>query len=185
MVLHDLHLALRYATTRSRWAAGARCRRHGGASVLSAAALSALFGHRLVAVGDGTTRSVCRLTARHSFGLKRRQCASGSLRALTRADSRARAASSAAHSARDAVDEARARAVQEIGVDGEEIAARDRGQRRPALPVVEPRRTHRVVGAGDDRVRLRRQHRLDAHRRRGQRQRGEHVLAAAHVDRLR
>ena len=57
MVLHDLHLALRYADHaialgRGRAIAGA------AGDVLSASTLSDVFGHRLVAVGEGTTRSL-------------------------------------------------------------------------------------------------------------------------------
>ena len=56
MVLHDLHLALRYADH-------AIALGHGGArtgsagDILTGTTLSELFGHRLVAVGDGATRT--------------------------------------------------------------------------------------------------------------------------------
>ena len=52
MVLHDLHLALRYADHAIAIGGG---RAHAGAAkeILTPDALSTLFGHRLVAVGDG------------------------------------------------------------------------------------------------------------------------------------
>jgi iron complex transport system ATP-binding protein len=52
MVLHDLHLALRYADHAIALGGG---RAHAGAAaaVLTPAALSELFGHRLVAIGEG------------------------------------------------------------------------------------------------------------------------------------
>jgi len=57
MVLHDLHLALRYADHavalgRGRALAGA------AGDILTGAALSELFGHRLVAVGAGSTSTL-------------------------------------------------------------------------------------------------------------------------------
>ena len=56
MVLHDLHLALRYAD--HAIALGGGSARVGAAGdILTAAELSKLFGHRLHAVGEGTTRS--------------------------------------------------------------------------------------------------------------------------------
>jgi len=52
MVLHDLHLALRYADHAIALSGG--CARTGtAAEVLTAATLSELMGHRLVAVGEG------------------------------------------------------------------------------------------------------------------------------------
>ena len=56
MVLHDLHLALRYAD-HAIALGGGRAIAGAAGDVLSAQTLSELFGHRLVAVGDGTTRS--------------------------------------------------------------------------------------------------------------------------------
>jgi len=57
MVLHDLHLALRYADHavalgQGRARAGAAC------DILTGASLSELFGHRLVAVGEGTASTL-------------------------------------------------------------------------------------------------------------------------------
>jgi len=56
MVLHDLHLALRYAD-HAIALGGGRAIAGMAEDVLSAPTLSELFGHRLVAVGEGTTRS--------------------------------------------------------------------------------------------------------------------------------
>jgi len=56
MVLHDLHLALRYADHAVALGAG-RAQAGDAATVLDAAALSALFGHRLLALGEGRTRT--------------------------------------------------------------------------------------------------------------------------------
>jgi iron complex transport system ATP-binding protein len=56
MVLHDLHLALRYAD-HAIALGGGRAVAGAVADVMSAPALSALFGHRLVAVGEGATRT--------------------------------------------------------------------------------------------------------------------------------
>ncbi|MEO8677353.1 MAG: ABC transporter ATP-binding protein [Casimicrobiaceae bacterium] len=57
MVLHDLHLALRCADYAIALGGG-----HGmigyAEDVLTADAMSALFGHRLTAVGEGTTRTL-------------------------------------------------------------------------------------------------------------------------------
>ncbi len=57
MVLHDLHLALRYADHAITLGGG---RAHAGpaAEILTAEALSELFGHRLVAVGTGTASTL-------------------------------------------------------------------------------------------------------------------------------
>jgi iron complex transport system ATP-binding protein len=52
MVLHDLHLALRYAD-HAIALAGGRARTGTAAEVLTAATLSELMGHPLVAVGEG------------------------------------------------------------------------------------------------------------------------------------
>jgi hypothetical protein len=52
----DLHLALRYAD-HAIALGGGRALAGTTAEVMSAPALSALFGHRLVAVGEGATRS--------------------------------------------------------------------------------------------------------------------------------
>ena len=57
MVLHDLHLALRYAD-HAIALAGGRAFAGAAAKILSAPMLSEIFGHRLVAVGEGTTRSL-------------------------------------------------------------------------------------------------------------------------------
>jgi iron complex transport system ATP-binding protein len=57
MVLHELHLALRYAD-HAIALGGGRAMAGAAADVLSASTLSELFGHRLVAVGEGTTRSL-------------------------------------------------------------------------------------------------------------------------------
>jgi iron complex transport system ATP-binding protein len=54
MVLHDLHLALRYAD-HAVALGGGRARAGNAAEILTADALSELFGHRLVPVGQGTT----------------------------------------------------------------------------------------------------------------------------------
>ena len=57
MVLHDLHLALRYAD-HAIALGGERAIAGAAKDVLTASALSDVFGHRLVAVGEGTTRSL-------------------------------------------------------------------------------------------------------------------------------
>ena len=57
MVLHDLHLALRYADHAIALGTG-RARAGAAGDILTPAALSELFGHRLVAVGDGTTSTL-------------------------------------------------------------------------------------------------------------------------------
>ena len=57
MVLHELHLALRYAD-HAIALGGGRAMAGTAAAVLSASTLSEFFGHRLVAVGEGTTRSL-------------------------------------------------------------------------------------------------------------------------------
>jgi len=57
MVLHDLHLALRYADHAIALGGGRAIAGPAG-DVLSASVLSDLFGHELVAVGVGTTRSL-------------------------------------------------------------------------------------------------------------------------------
>ena len=56
MVLHDLHLALRYAD-HAIAVGGGRARPGAADEILTAAALSELFGHRLQSVGEATTRS--------------------------------------------------------------------------------------------------------------------------------
>ena len=56
MVLHDLHLALRYAD-HAIALGGGRALAGAASDVMSEATLSALFGHRLVSVGDGTTQT--------------------------------------------------------------------------------------------------------------------------------
>ena len=57
MVLHDLHLALRYADFAIALGGG-RAVTGRAADVLTADAMSALFGHRLAAVGAGSTRTL-------------------------------------------------------------------------------------------------------------------------------
>jgi len=57
MVLHDLHLALRYAD-HAIAIAGGRARAGAANEILTPDALSALFGHRLVAVGEGTASTL-------------------------------------------------------------------------------------------------------------------------------
>ena len=56
MVLHDLHLALRYADHAIALGNG---RAVGGAAeaILATDRLSALFGHQLIALGNGTART--------------------------------------------------------------------------------------------------------------------------------
>ena len=56
MVLHDLHLALRYADHVIALGGG-HARAGTATDVMSEATLSALFGHRLVSVGDAATRT--------------------------------------------------------------------------------------------------------------------------------
>ncbi len=56
MVLHDLHLAVRYADHALALGAG-RATTGPATDVLTTGALSSLFGHRLVALGEGTTRT--------------------------------------------------------------------------------------------------------------------------------
>ncbi len=56
MVLHDLHLAIRYAD-RAIALGGGRAVTGAADEVLTADGLSALFGHRLAAVGAGATRT--------------------------------------------------------------------------------------------------------------------------------
>lgn len=57
MVLHDLHLALRYADYAIALGGG-RAVTGRADDVLTADGMSALFGHRLSAVGEGTTRTL-------------------------------------------------------------------------------------------------------------------------------
>ena len=57
MVLHDLHLALRYAD-HAIALGGGHAIAGAAKDVLSASTLSEVFGHRLVAVGEGTARSL-------------------------------------------------------------------------------------------------------------------------------
>ena len=57
MVLHDLHLALRYADCAIALGGG-RAIAGRADDVLTVDAMSALFGHRLAAVGEGSTRSL-------------------------------------------------------------------------------------------------------------------------------
>ena len=56
MVLHDLHLALRYAD-HAIALGGGRARTGAAGDIMTAATLSELFGHRLLGVGEGATRS--------------------------------------------------------------------------------------------------------------------------------
>ena len=56
MVLHDLHLALRYAD-HAVALGGGRAAAGPAAAILGADSLSALFGHRLVALGEGSART--------------------------------------------------------------------------------------------------------------------------------
>jgi len=56
MVLHDLHLALRYAD-HAIAIGGGRARTGTADDIMTTATLSELFGHRLIAVGDGVTRT--------------------------------------------------------------------------------------------------------------------------------
>jgi iron complex transport system ATP-binding protein len=56
MVLHDLHLALRYADHAVALGGGRATAGPAGA-ILTADALSALFGHPLLALGDGSSRT--------------------------------------------------------------------------------------------------------------------------------
>jgi iron complex transport system ATP-binding protein len=57
MVLHDLHLALRYAD-HAIALSGVHAIIGPAADVLTVDGLSALFDHRLVAVGEGATRTL-------------------------------------------------------------------------------------------------------------------------------
>ena len=57
MVLHDLHLALRYADYAIALGGG-RAVTGRADDVLTADSMSALFGHQLSAVGAGTTRTL-------------------------------------------------------------------------------------------------------------------------------
>jgi iron complex transport system ATP-binding protein len=57
MVLHDLHLALRYADYAIALGGG-RPRAGAAGDILTAASLSELFGHPLVAVGEGTASTL-------------------------------------------------------------------------------------------------------------------------------
>jgi iron complex transport system ATP-binding protein len=57
MILHDLHLALRYAD-QAIALGGGRARVGPASEILTAASLSELFGHRLVAVGEGITSTL-------------------------------------------------------------------------------------------------------------------------------
>jgi hypothetical protein len=54
MVLHDLHLAARFAD-HAIALGGGRARTGAATDILTATALSELFGHRLVRVGEGAT----------------------------------------------------------------------------------------------------------------------------------
>jgi iron complex transport system ATP-binding protein len=57
MVLHDLHLALRYAD-HAIALSGGRAITGTAAEILTADTLSAVFGHRLAAVGEGAARTL-------------------------------------------------------------------------------------------------------------------------------
>ena len=57
MVLHDLHLALRYAD-HAIALGGGRVATGPADAILTADAMSALFGHPLRALGDGATRTL-------------------------------------------------------------------------------------------------------------------------------
>ena len=57
MVLHDLHLALRYADFAIALGTG-RAVTGPADDVLAADAMSALYGHRLAEVGTGPTRTL-------------------------------------------------------------------------------------------------------------------------------
>ena len=57
MVVHDLHLALRYADHAIAIGGGSACA-GAAAEALTAEALSTLFGRRLVAVGEGSARTL-------------------------------------------------------------------------------------------------------------------------------
>jgi iron complex transport system ATP-binding protein len=57
MVLHDPHLALRYADHAIAIGSGRAAKGRAG-EVLAADAMSALFGHRLLLVGEGSTRTL-------------------------------------------------------------------------------------------------------------------------------
>ena len=57
MVLHDLHLALRYADHAIAIGDG-RARAGAAADILTAPLLSELFGHPLIAVGEGNTSTL-------------------------------------------------------------------------------------------------------------------------------
>jgi iron complex transport system ATP-binding protein len=56
MVVHELHLALRYADHAIAMGAG-RAVAGAAGDILTPERLSALFGHRLAAVGDGAART--------------------------------------------------------------------------------------------------------------------------------
>ncbi len=56
MVLHDLHLALRYAD-HAVALGGGRATAGPASAILTADALSTLFGHRLLALGEGSART--------------------------------------------------------------------------------------------------------------------------------
>jgi iron complex transport system ATP-binding protein len=56
MVLHDLHLAIRFADHAIAMGGGS-ARAGAAADILTASALSELFGHRLVRVGEGAART--------------------------------------------------------------------------------------------------------------------------------
>jgi iron complex transport system ATP-binding protein len=56
MVLHDLHLALRYAD-HAIALGGGRVRTGNAPDIMTTATLSELFGHRLINVGEGPTRT--------------------------------------------------------------------------------------------------------------------------------
>jgi iron complex transport system ATP-binding protein len=56
MVLHDLHLALRYADHAITLGSGTAAAGP-AAQLLTADAMSALFGHRMLALGEGTSRT--------------------------------------------------------------------------------------------------------------------------------
>ncbi len=83
-----------------------------------------------------------------------------------------------------AFGKARSGPMQPVGVHDVDLPVAHRRHAAPAGPGVEPRRPRGAIGAGDDRLGPRRDHRLHRHLRRRQRERGEHVLAAARGDRL-
>jgi hypothetical protein len=81
-----------------------------------------------------------------------------------------------------AFEQARRMALDQVGRDEEQVAARDGGDRGPALPVVEPLGPRFVHAAGDDGLGVGGDDRFDSHRRRHRFELAEDIVTAAQAD---